>query len=229
MRILVVEDQPDLAALLKQGFEEERYAVDVALDGEEGLFLAQVRSYDLIILDILLPKLDGLSLLKHLRVEGLKTPVLMLTAKDDMSDKVKGLDGGADDYLTKPFGFAELLARIRALLRRGKDVPIRLLKVDDLCIDLFTHQVQRSGKPIDLTAKEYEVLEYLARNANRIVTRTELSEHVWAGDFESFSNVIDVFLYRLRQKIDQGFPHKMLYTVRGAGYVLKGPEGQAPS
>lgn len=223
MRILVVEDEPELAEVLKQGLKEERYAVDVAADGEDGLFQAQTHAFDLIILDILLPKLDGLRVLRHLRAGGSSTPVLLLTAKDELSDKVQGLDLGADDYLTKPFGFSELLARIRALLRRGRDVPLRLLHVGDLTVDLFEHFVTRNGQELQLTAREYEVLEYLARNADRVVTRTELSEHVWAGDFDSFSNVIDVFLYRLRQKVDQGHAHKLLHTVRGAGYVLKSP------
>ena len=223
MRILVVEDEPELAEVLKQGLREERYAVDVAADGEEGLFQAQAHAFDLIILDILLPKLDGLRVLRHLRAGGSSTPVLLLTAKDELSDKVQGLDLGADDYLTKPFSFSELLARIRALLRRGRDVPLRLLHVGDLTVDLFEHLVTRNGQELQLTAREYEVLEYLARNADRVVTRTELSEHVWAGDFDSFSNVIDVFLYRLRQKVDQGHAHKLLHTARGAGYVLKSP------
>ena len=224
MRVLVVEDEPELAEVLRQGLQEAHYAVDVAPDGEEGLFQAQTHTYDLIILDILLPKLDGLRVLRELRAGACLTPILLLTAKDEMSDKVQGLDLGADDYLTKPFGFAELLARIRALLRRGKDVPLRLLQVGDLTVDLFTHRVARGAESITLTAKEYEVLEYLARNADRVVTRTELSEHVWAGDFDSFSNIIDVFLYRLRQKVDQGHALKLLHTMRGAGYMLKSPE-----
>lgn len=223
MRVLVVEDEPELAEVLKQGLKEEHYAVDVAADGEHGLFQAQTYPYDLIILDILLPRLDGLSLLKALRAGGNAVPILLLTAKDELSDKVQGLDLGADDYLTKPFGFSELLARVRALLRRGKGPPLRVLHVGDLTVDLFAHRVTRNGQEIELTAKEYEVLAYLARHADRVVTRTELSEHVWAGDFDSFSNVIDVFVYRLRQKVDQGRASKLLHTVRGAGYILKSP------
>jgi len=221
MRILIVEDEPELADVLRQGLQEEHYVVDVALDGEEGLFQAQIRDHDLIVLDIMLPKLDGIAILQKLRAEGQSVPVLMLTARDGMCDKVKGLDSGADDYLTKPFGFSELLARIRALLRRGKGGPHRLLQVGDLSVDLHEHRATRGGKNIELTAKEYEVLEYLVRHAGRIVSRTELSEHVWAGDFDSFSNVIDVFLYRLRKKIDlKEFP-KLIHTVRGSGYILK--------
>jgi len=229
MRILVVEDEPELAKVLRQGLQEENYAVDVALDGEEGLFKAQVYDYDLIVLDIMLPKLDGFGVLQTLRDEGKTIPVLMLTAKDEMSDKVKGLDAGADDYLTKPFGFSELLARIRALIRRAKDAPLRLIQVGDLALDLYEHRVKRGNKTIQLTAKEYEVLEHLARNAGRIVSRTELSEHVWAGDFDRYSNVIDVFLYRLRQKIDLNPLPKLIHTIRGSGYILKSPEADDPT
>lgn len=221
MRILVVEDERDLAEVLRQGLTEERYAVDVAFDGEEGLFQAQLYDYDLIVLDVLLPGLNGFRLLHELRAGGCVTPVLLLTAKDASADKVRGLDGGADDYLTKPFRFDELLARIRALLRRGRQAAQRVLQVDDLLIDLHARHVTRSGYPISLTAKEYEILEYLACQAGRVVTRTELSEHVWAGDFDSDSNVIDVFLYRLRRKIDPKPLPKLLHTVRGVGYVLK--------
>jgi len=229
MRILIVEDEPELADVLRQGLQEEHYVVDVALDGEEGLFQAQIRDHDLIVLDIMLPKLDGMAILQKLRAEGQSVPVLMLTARDEMCDKVKGLDSGADDYLTKPFGFSELLARIRALLRRGKEGPHRLLQVGDLSVDLHEHRATRGGKEIELTAKEYEVLEYLVRHAGRIVSRTELSEHVWAGDFDSFSNVIDVFLYRLRKKIDlKEFP-KLIHTVRGSGYILKPTKPDGPS
>lgn len=223
----MVEDVPELAGMLRQGLEEAHYAVDVALDGEDGLHCAQVHSYDLIVLDIMLPKLDGLSVLRELRKQSNQPPVLLLTAQDEMSDKVEGLDSGADDYLTKPFGFSELLARIRALLRRGKDTPLQFLNVSDLTVDLYEHRATRNGQDIGLTAKEYDVLEYLARNAGRVVSRTELSEHVWAGDFDSFSNVIDVFLYRLRQKVDPKPLPKLLHTVRGAGYILKAPESES--
>nr|BAL58472.1 two-component system, OmpR family, copper resistance phosphate regulon response regulator CusR [Candidatus Acetothermum autotrophicum] len=224
MRILVVEDQPELAGFIRQGLTEEHYAVDVAYDGEEALFLTQLHPYDLIILDILLPKKDGLTMLRELRQAGRLTPVLLLTAKDALQEKVHGLDSGADDYLTKPFAFAELLARVRALLRRGSQAQPRLLRVADLTLDLVTHQVQRNGKEIELTGKEYEVLEYFMRHPNRVITRTELSEHVWAGDFDSFSNLIDVFIYRLRRKIDRDSPVKLFRTIRGVGYQLQDPQ-----
>lgn len=224
MRILVVEDQPELAGFIRQGLTEEHYAVDVAYDGEEALFLTQLNSYDLIILDILLPKKDGLTMLQEMRQAGRSTPVLLLTAKDALHEKVHGLDSGADDYLTKPFAFAELLARVRALLRRGNQTPPRLLHVADLTLDLVTHQVWRNGQEIELTGKEYEVLEYFMRHPNRVITRTELSEHVWAGDFDSFSNLIDVFIYRLRRKIDRNSPVKLFRTIRGVGYQLQDPQ-----
>ena len=221
MRILIVEDEPELAGFIRQGLQEEHYAVDVAYDGEEGLFLTQLNEYDLVILDILLPKKDGLTMLGELRRAKRLTPVLLLTAKDSLEDKVRGLDYGADDYLTKPFAFAELLARLRALLRRGAQPEPRLLQVANLSLDLITHRVRRGGRGINLTGKEYEVLEYFMRHPHRVITRTELSEHVWAGDFDSFSNLIDVFIYRLRQKIDKGASVKLLHTIRGVGYVLQ--------
>lgn len=220
MRILVIEDEVELAGFIQQGLEEEHYAVDVAYDGEEGLFLTRLNDYDLLILDILLPKRDGLALLREMRQDQRLTPVLMLTARDTLEDKVRGLDSGADDYLTKPFAFVELLARVRALLRRGEHAEPRLLQVSDLTLDLITHQVCRGGKEIKLTGKEYEVLEYFMRYPKHIIKRTELSEHVWAGDFDSFSNLIDVFIYRLRQKINTGSSMKLFRTIRGVGYQL---------
>lgn len=229
MRILVVEDERELADFIRQGLEEEHYAVDVAYDGEEGLFLTQLNDYDLIILDILLPKKDGLTMLREMRQEKRLTPVLLLTAKDMLEDKVRGLDFGADDYLTKPFAFAELLARVRALLRRGLHAEPRLLQVADLTLDLITHQVRRGGREIALTGKEYEVLEYFMHHPNRVIRRTELSEHVWAGDFDSFSNLIDVFIYRLRQKIDRDAPVQLLHTIRGVGYRLEDPIAEESS
>jgi DNA-binding response OmpR family regulator len=217
MRILVVEDQPDLAGFIRQGLTEEHYAVDVAPDGEEALFLTQLNSYDLVILDILLPKKDGLTVLREMRQAGRLTPVLLVTAKDALHDKIQGLDSGADDYLTKPFAFAELVARVRALLRRGVQAEPRLLRVADITLDLVTHQVWCNGQELQLTGKEYEVLEYFMRHPNRVITRTELSEHVWAGDFESFSNLIDVFIYRLRRKLGS----QLFRTIRGVGYQLQ--------
>jgi DNA-binding response OmpR family regulator len=221
MRILVVEDETELADSIRQGLKEEHYAVDVAYDGEEGLFLTQLNDYDLVIMDILLPKKNGLEVLGEMRQAKDLMPVLLLTAKDSLQDKVMGLDSGADDYLTKPFGFSELLARVRALLRRGLSAEPRLLQTADLTLDLITHQVRRGGREILLTAKEYEVLEHFMRFPGRVITRTELSEHVWAGDFNSFSNLIDVFIYRLRKKIDKGFSVRLLHTVRGGGYALR--------
>ncbi len=221
MRILIVEDEPELADAIRQGLTEEHYAVDVALDGEEGLFLTRLNAYDLIILDILLPKKDGLTLLREVRAAKRLTPVLMLTAKDALEDKVRGLESGADDYLTKPFAFAELLARVRALVRRGRHAAPRLLQMADLTLDLFTHQVYRSKKEIKLTAREYEVLAYFMRHPNRVISRTELVEHLWAGDSDSFSNLIDVFIYRLRKKIHQGGDGELLHTKRGSGYILQ--------
>lgn len=229
MRILIVEDEPELADFIRQGLTEERYAVDVACDGEEGLILTQLNAYDLVILDILLPKKDGLTVLQELRQAKRLTPVLLLTAKDALEDKVRGLDYGADDYLTKPFAFAELLARVRALLRRGQQAEPRLLQAADLTLDLITHRVERGGRAIPLTAKEYAVLEYFMRHPRQVITRTELSEHVWAGDFDSFSNLIDVFIYRLRQKIDRDAPVKLLQTIRGVGYRLEDPIAEESS
>jgi len=195
--------------------------VDVANDGEEGHFMLSSNEYDAIILDLMLPKIDGLTLCRTLRKEGNQTPIIMLTAKDTVKDKVKGLDSGADDYLPKPFAFEELLARVRVLLRK-KDSRIQTqLKVDDLILDLLTHKVTRGDRDIDLTVKEFALLEYLMRNAGNIVTRTMISEHVWDINFDTFTNVIDVYINYLRNKIDTGFTDKMIHTVRGKGYLLK--------
>jgi len=200
MRLLVVEDEPDLAQILKQGLEEESYSVDLCMDGEEALFMATEIAYDGIVLDILLPKLDGLSVLRKLRQSGKKTPVLMLTAKDTVQDKITGLDGGADDYLCKPFVFEELLARLRALLRRNVPEKSTLITVRDREMDTAKKTVRRGGKPITLTAKEYVLLEYIVFNKNRVLTRTELTEHIYNDDFDLDSNVIEVFISILRKK-----------------------------
>jgi len=221
MRILVVEDEAKIAQFIKRGLKEEGYAVDVAGDGEEGHFLLSSNEYDIIILDIMLPKMDGLDLCQTLRKEGNQTPIIMLTAKDTVKDKVKGLDSGADDYLSKPFSFEELLARVRVLLRKKDSRVQTQLKVNDLTLDLLTHKVTRGTKEIDLTVKEYALLEYLMRNAGNIVTRTMISEHVWDINFDTFTNVIDVYINYLRNKIDNGFEQKMIHTVRGKGYLLK--------
>jgi heavy metal response regulator len=221
MRILVIEDEAKIAQFIKRGLKEEGYAVDVANDGEEGHFLLSSNDYDAIILDLMLPKIDGLTLCRTLRKEGNQTPIIMLTAKDTVKDKVKGLDSGADDYLPKPFAFEELLARVRVLLRKKDSRVQTQLRVGNLSLDLLTHKVTRDEREIDLTVKEYALLEYLMRNAGNIVTRTMISEHVWDISFDTFTNVIDVYINYLRNKIDSGFADKMIHTVRGKGYFLK--------
>jgi two-component system copper resistance phosphate regulon response regulator CusR len=221
MRILVVEDEVKVASFIRRALEEESYAVDVCSDGTKGLDLARSGSYDLVILDLMLPGLPGLEVLKSLRKERVPVPVLILTARSQVDQKVKGLDAGADDYLTKPFAIEELLARARVLLRRGVGEPTGQLQVDDLILNPATHEVTRGGRRVDLTAKEYALLEYLMRNAGRVVTRPMIAEHVWNLDFDTFTNVIDVYVNYLRNKIDRGFDRKLIHTVRGSGYVLK--------
>lgn len=221
MRILIIEDEKKISNFIKRGLKEESYAVDAAYDGEDGHFLATTNEYDLIVLDLMLPKIDGISLCKQLRQENIKVPIIMLTAKDEIKDKVIGLDSGANDYLTKPFVFEELLARIRALLRtKETNVPTRL-QFDELALDLLTHKVTRAGKEIYLTSKEYALLEYFMRNPGVVITRTMIIEHVWDINFDSLSNVIDVYINYLRNKIDQGYDKKLIHTIRGRGYVLK--------
>ena len=221
MRILVIEDEIKIAQFIKRGLKEEGYAVDIASDGEEGDFFLSSNDYDLIILDLMLPKIDGLTLCRKLRKEGKQTPIIMLTAKDTVKDKVRGLDSGADDYLSKPFAFEELLARIRVLLRKKDSKIVTQLKINDLSMDLLTQKVTRADREIELTVKEYALLEYLMRNAGNIVTRTMISEHVWDINFDTMTNVIDVYINYLRNKIDSGFENKMIHTVRGKGYLLK--------
>jgi len=220
MRILVIEDEKKIASFIKRGLKEEGHMVDVAYDGEEGYRLSGENDYDLILLDIMLPKRDGISLCRQLRDDGVTTPVLMLTAKDSVQDKVTGLDSGADDYLTKPFAFEELLARIRALVRKRSPQATKL-QVGDLVLDLISHRVTRAGREILLTMKEYALLEYLMRNAGTVVTRTMITEHVWDIDFDTSTNVIDVYINYLRNKIDSSQQHKLIHTVRGRGYLLK--------
>lgn len=222
MRILIIEDEGKIAAFLKRGLKEEGYAVDVAADGEQGYFLASTQDCDLIILDLMLPGLDGLSLCRKLRAEGNEARILVLTARDKVGDKVQGLNAGADDYLTKPFAFEELLARVRALLRKREAGPPTKLQVADLTMDLLAHKVLRAGREIELTAKEFALLEYLMRNVGIVVTRTMITEHVWDVNFDTFTNVIDVYMSYLRDKIDRAFPDKLIQTVRGRGYVIKG-------
>lgn len=221
MRILVVEDERKVARFIERGLKEERFAVDVAPDGEEGLFRARSNDYDLIVLDVLMPKKDGFQVLRELRATKSRARILMLTARDSVEDRVQGLEGGADDYLVKPFAFAEFLARVRVLLRRGaEDGPVSLRALD-LVMDLKARKVSRAGRPLALPAKEFSVLEYLLRHPDEVVTRTQLAEHVWDENFDSFSNVIDVTVYHLREKVDRDFKPALIHTVRGAGYVLK--------
>jgi heavy metal response regulator len=221
MRILVVEDERKVARFIERGLKEECYAVDVAPDGEEGLWRALNTPYDLIVLDVLLPKKDGFQVLRELRAAGNPSRVLMLTARDSIEDRVRGLDAGADDYLVKPFAFAEFLARVRALLRRSTDEGPVLLRALDLELNTKTHKVSRAGQPVALSAKEFAVLEYLLRHPDEVVTRTQLAEHVWDENFDSFSNVIDVTVHHLRERVDHDFEPKLIHTVRGAGYVLR--------
>jgi len=221
MRILIVEDEKKVAAFIKKGLEEETYAVDVAYDGEDGLHMGLENQYDLVILDLMLPVIDGLEVLSRLRGEKIETPILLLTAKDSVEDKVTGLNTGADDYLTKPFAFSELLARIRVLLRRGKAETKTVLQIDGLSLDLVSHKVKRNDEEIDLTGKEYSLLEYFMRNQGKVLTRTMIAEHVWDYNFDTFTNVIDVYVNHLRKKIDKGYPEKLLHTLRGVGYIMK--------
>ena len=221
MRILVVEDEKKMAHFLERGLREERFAVDVARDGDEGLYLAQANPYDLIVLDVLLPRKNGFEVLRALRAAGSQARVLMLTARDAVKDKVRGLDAGADDYLTKPFAFEEFLARIRALLRKNRKDKTTLLRVADLELDQVTHKVRRAGREIPLANKEYALLEYLMLNVNQVVTRTMIAEHVWNEDFDSLTNVFDVYIHRLRAKIDKDARKPLIQSLRGVGYTLK--------
>ena len=218
---MIVEDEKKVAGFIKKGLEEETYAVDVAYDGEEGFHLADMNQYDMIILDLMLPKMDGLEVLTRLRDKKVSTPILLLTAKDAVDDKVAGLNKGADDYLTKPFAFSELLARIRSLLRRGQAETQTELKVGDLILDMVSHKVSRNGEEIELTGKEYSLLEYFMRNEGKVLTRTMIAEHVWDYNFDTFTNVIDVYVNHLRKKIDKKYPAKLLHTLRGVGYVMR--------
>jgi len=223
MRILVVDDDRRLSAVIKRGLMEEAYAVDLAYDGEEGEYMAEVNPYDLIILDIMLPGKDGIEVCRELRTKKVNTPILMLTAKDTVEDRVKGLDVGADDYLVKPFAFNELLARVRAMLRREGMAKSPELRVGDLTLDTLTRQVRRGERPVELTTKEYGILEYFMRHPNAVLTRTMIEEHSWDYDFDSLSNLVDVYIRRLRRKIDNEGEDSLIETVRGAGYRLKAP------
>ncbi|MCR4287997.1 MAG: response regulator transcription factor [Deltaproteobacteria bacterium] len=224
MRVLIVEDEKDLAAIIKQGLEEEGYIVDVAHDGEEGLYMAENYPVDAIILDIMLPKMDGLAVLSKLRTKAIATPALLLTARDATLDKIKGLDTGADDYLTKPFDFTELMARLRSLMRRKGMVKEAVIRIADLEINTASRVVSRSGHQVQLSAREYALLEYLAYNKDKVVTRTDIVEHIYSEDSEMDSNVVDVYINYLRNKIDKGFGTKLIHTVRGTGYILRKEE-----
>lgn len=221
MRILLVEDENKVANFIRMGLGQEHYAVDVARDGRQGLHLAGNVDYDLIILDLMLPGIPGLEILKQLRADKKATPVLILTAKGDVADKVTGLDSGANDYLVKPFAFAELSARVRALLRRETAQAGTLLRSADLELDVTAHIVRRAGREIDLKPKEFSLLEYLLRNAGRAITRTMILEHVWDIHFDSISNVVDVHINSIRNKLDKDFTPQLIHTIRGVGYVLK--------
>ena len=224
MRILLVEDEKNVAAFIKKGLEEEYYAVDVAEDGAEGFLMATSNEYDLMILDIMLPGINGIELCKRLREKGLKSPILMLTAIDSVNSKVEGLESGADDYLTKPFAFSELLARIKALLRRTSD-SVSELSLENLRMDLLSRRVFREDREVILTPKEFSLLEYLLRNKGRVLSRTQIIENIWGYTFDPNSNVVDVHIKFLREKIDSGFEKKLICTVRGAGYILKAGNG----
>jgi len=227
MRILLAEDEARVAAFIAKGLREQAYAVDVAPDGAQAAYLASVNEYDLLILDVMLPRKDGRAVCRELRAAGLRTPILMLTARDAIDDRVAGLDAGADDYLTKPFDFKELLARLRALLRRPREVRPASLRVDDLTIDTASHRVTRAGRQLSLTAKEYALLEFLVRNQERVLRRDEIAEHVWDESFDAFSNVIDVYVRRLRGKLEAGAGRRLIRTRRGEGYILTtAPEAQ---
>jgi DNA-binding response OmpR family regulator len=220
MRLLVVEDDRKIAGIIKKGLTEEGFAVDLAFDGDEGAYLAESESYDLIILDLLLPKTDGLTICRNLRSREIKTPILILTAKTAIDDRVDGLNAGADDYLTKPFSFRELSARIHALLRRTQETLPTVLKAKNLELDPVKHIVTRNGKQVKLSAKEFAILEYLLRHKNQLVTRTMILEHVWDYNFEPLSNVVDVFMTHLRKKIDKSKNNALIETIHGVGFKL---------
>ena len=220
MRVLLAEDEPDAAHLLAKGLRERAFAVDIAADGEQAAYLASINEYDLIILDVMLPLKDGFEVCREMRSAGSTAPVLMLTARDDVRDRITGLDSGADDYLVKPFDFHELLARVRALLRRSESFQPETLEAGDLRINTRSHAVERDGQSITLTAKEYALLEYLTRRAGQVVSRAEIGEHVWDEKFDPFSNLIEVYIKRLRLKIDEGRELKLIRTLRGEGYLL---------
>jgi two-component system OmpR family response regulator len=221
MRVLVVEDNADMGVYLKQGLSEQGFAVDLVADGRAGFEYASTGVYDLLIIDRMLPGQDGLVVLQRLRTKGVSAPAIFLTAKSAVNDRVAGLDAGADDYLVKPFSFAELMARIRVVLRRGSDPLPAVLRVADLTLDPMAHTVERAGQRIDLSSKQFALLHYLMRHAGQVVSRTMIQEHVWSYDFDGLTNVVDVHINRLRNKIDRGFDLPLIHTLRGVGYVLR--------
>jgi DNA-binding response OmpR family regulator len=226
MRLLLVEDEAEAAAATAKGLREKSFAVDIAADGPMALERIHVNSYDLVILDVRLPGMSGLDVCREMRNLGFTVPVIMLTALDSVSDRIDGLDCGADDYLAKPFDFGELLARIRALLRRGPALQNSSLQIADLVLDTRSHKVMRAGEEIELTAREYAMLEYLVRNAGKVVGRAEISEHVWDENYDPFSNLIEVYIQRLRRKVDRDSPVKLIYTRRGEGYLMDASAGE---
>ncbi|CAN5556583.1 response regulator transcription factor [soil metagenome] len=221
MRLLVVEDDHRIAGFVAKGLRENAYAVDVAADGEAALYQTAINTYDAIVLDVMLPLKDGFTVCRELRERNIKTPILMLTARDAVEDRITGLDAGADDYLTKPFAFDELLARLRALLRRSGDMRPQNIAIADLEIDTAGQRAWRDGNEIALTTKEYTLLEFLAREKGKVVGRAEIAEHVWDETFDPFSNLIEVYIKRLRTKMDEGFGRQLIHTRRGAGYILE--------
>jgi two-component system copper resistance phosphate regulon response regulator CusR len=220
VRILLVEDESRVAGFIAKGLREQAYAVDIAGDGEQALYQAAVNQYDIVILDVMLPLKDGHTVCRELRASGFRTPILMLTARGAVDDRVEGLDSGADDYLAKPFDFKELLARLRALLRRSAALRPQVLRVADLTLNTASHAAARAGKPVSLTAKEYALLEFLVLNQGRVVGREQIGQHVWDENFDPLSNVIDVYIKRLRAKLDTGFSRRLIHTRRGEGYIL---------
>jgi len=220
VRILLVEDESRVAGFIAKGLREQSYAVDISSDGEQALYQAAVNQYDIVILDVMLPLKDGHTVCRELRASGFRTPILMLTARGAVDDRVEGLDSGADDYLAKPFDFKELLARLRALLRRSAALRPQVLRVADLTLNTASHAAARAGNPVSLTAKEYALLEFLVLNQGRVVGREQIGQHVWDENFDPLSNVIDVYIKRLRAKLDTGFSRRLIHTRRGEGYIL---------
>lgn len=220
MRVLIVEDEQRLSNTVKKGLVEDGYAVDQAFDGEEGQYLAESESYDVIVLDLMLPKIDGIQVCKNLRSKSIKTPIIMLTARSRLEEKVEGLDAGADDYLTKPFAFEELRSRLQAIIRRSHNQADSVLQIADLKVDPLKHEVVRSEKKIKLTPKEFAILDYLLRHKDELVSRTQIIEHVWDYNYDNMSNIVDVFITTLRKKIDGGFSLKLIHTIHGVGYKI---------